>query len=142
MVAGAAAARALPCDRPESRRDDGAGIRERAPADDEVRQALRGGALLAGDAAKRLPDLVVSWRPLPYSGPVVSARFGAVAREGVGSGRTGNHTDGDAWAVVAPGASTPSEPSRTPSVTAIAATAATVTGAPVDGLAGEPLLER
>ena len=107
-----------------------------------VRSVGRGAAGEEGRATERLPDLVVSWRPLPYSGPVVSSRFGAVAREGAGSGRTGNHTDGDAWAVVAPGASAPSEPSRTPSVTAIAATAAAVTGAPVDGLAGEPLLER
>ena len=34
-----------------------------------------------------------------------SERFGTVLRPGVGSGRSGNHTEGDAWALVVPGAS-------------------------------------
>ena len=43
---------------------------------------------------------------------LTSPRFGRVRRRGYGSGRTGNHTDGDAWAIVAPGASTHRDPGR------------------------------
>lgn len=95
-----------------------------------------------GAAAVRLPDLVVRWRPSPYSGALVSPAFGEVARHGAGSGRSGNHTDGDAWAVVAPGASRGGERSGTASVTDVAATVAAVSGAPLEGLAGQPLLQR
>ena len=95
-----------------------------------------------GAAASRLPDLVVRWRRQPYSGPLVSADFGAVARHGAGSGRTGNHTDGDAWAILAPGRSSRSVPGRPARVTDIAATVASLAAAGLAGLAGTPLLQR
>ncbi len=59
-----------------------------------------------GPKSEALPDLVVVWNR-QLSGqrhPIVSDRFGEVRRQGVGSGRTGNHP-GAAWAVVVPGAS-------------------------------------
>lgn len=97
-----------------------------------------------GPAAARLPDLVVRWRPTSsvVLDAVRSPRFGTVRRQGYGSGRTGNHTDGDAWAILAPGAGRLRDPGRPPRVTDIAATAAALTGTPLDGLAGEPLIER
>ncbi len=95
-----------------------------------------------GDRADRLPDLVVHWseRPATTLELVRSPRFGEVRRQGAGSGRSGNHTPGGAWAIVAPGRSAHREPTRAPRLTDVAATVAAVCGAPRDGLAGEPLL--
>ena len=97
-----------------------------------------------GDAADRLPDLVVRWRPT--SSVVLDAlhspRFGTVRRQGYGSGRTGNHTDGDAWAVLAPGAGKARTLDRPARITDIPATVAAHCDVPLDGLSGEPLLER
>jgi hypothetical protein len=63
-------------------------------------------------------------------------------RHGVGSGRSGNHTEGDAWALVVPGASRSATPSRPPRLEDIAATAIALSGADAPELVGEPLLER
>jgi predicted AlkP superfamily phosphohydrolase/phosphomutase len=97
-----------------------------------------------GEHADRLPDLIVRWseRPATQLTHVRSERFGTVARRGHGSGRSGNHTAGDAWALVVPGASTPRTPSRPPRLVDIAATAAALAGRDAADLPGEPLLER
>lgn len=97
-----------------------------------------------GGAADRLPDLVVRWRPTSAVAVdhLDSSRFGAVRRQGYGSGRTGNHTDGDAWAILVPGSARIRDPGRPPRIADIAATVAALTGVDGDGLAGEPLLER
>ncbi len=67
----------------------------------------RTAARYRGSAAGRLPDLVVHWSESPATAlaGVRSARFGEVRRRGAGSGRSGNHTANDAWALLAPGAS-------------------------------------
>jgi predicted AlkP superfamily phosphohydrolase/phosphomutase len=97
-----------------------------------------------GSRAELLPDLVVRWTNRPASSftGLRSAEFGTVHRHGVGSGRPGNHTEGDAWALVVPGASEPHTPSRPPRLEDVAATAAALAG--VDGaeFTGEPLLQR
>lgn len=97
-----------------------------------------------GENADRLPDLVVRWRPTSsvVLDAVRSERFGTVRRSGHGSGRTGNHTDGDAWAVLAPGASRHRQSTRPPRIVDIAATVADHCGLELSALAGEPLLER
>jgi predicted AlkP superfamily phosphohydrolase/phosphomutase len=97
-----------------------------------------------GSAADRLPDLVVRWRPTSAVAieALHSPRFGTVRRQGHGSGRTGNHTDGDAWAILAPGSSRLRDPGRPARIADIAATVAALTGADSSGLAGMPLLER
>ena len=97
-----------------------------------------------GSAAERLPDLVVRWRPTSSVAldALHSPRFGSIHRQGAGSGRTGNHTDGDAWAILAPRASRTRDLSRPARVTDITATVAAMSDAPLDGLSGEPLLER
>lgn len=98
----------------------------------------------AGARADQLPDLVVQWseRPATTLEGVHSGRFGDVLRRGSGSGRSGNHTPGDAWAVVAPGAHDPRPPAaRPPRLADVAATVAAVCGVDRDGLAGEPLLQ-
>ena len=70
-------------------------------------------SLVGTAAGRRLPDLVVRWRPTPAMAiDAVVRAFGTVERAGAGSGRTGNHTEGDAWAVLAPGASRHREPPR------------------------------
>ncbi len=97
-----------------------------------------------GVAADRLPDLVVRWRPtssvdLPA---LHSPRFGSVHRQGYGSGRTGNHTDGDAWAILAPRTGRVRDLTRRARVTDIPATVAALCDVPLDDLSGEPLLER
>jgi len=96
-----------------------------------------------GPAAGRLPDLVVRWRPTSAVDldALHSTRFGEVHRQGAGSGRTGNHTDGDAWAILAPRTSRPRNPGRPARVTDIPATVAAMANAPLEGLSGEPLLE-
>ena len=95
-----------------------------------------------GVHADRLPDLIVRWsdRPATRLSHVTSADFGTVRRRGAGSGRSGNHTAGDAWALVVPGASRARTPRRAPRLADVAATAAALAGADV-GLPGEPLLE-
>ena len=95
-----------------------------------------------GARADRLPDLVVSWsdRPATTLPGVTSADFGEVIRRGAGSGRSGNHTPGDAWAVVAPGGCAPRSGSTPPRLADVASTIAAACGVEGDGLAGEPLL--
>jgi predicted AlkP superfamily phosphohydrolase/phosphomutase len=97
-----------------------------------------------GAHSDRLPDLIVRWsdRPATRLDAVVSERFGTVHRRGGGSGRSGNHTAGDAWALVVPGASRARTTSRPPRLADIAATAAALAGVDPTGLPGEPLLER
>jgi hypothetical protein len=97
-----------------------------------------------GIAADRLPDLVVRWRPTSSVSlaAVHSPRFGSVHRQGYGSGRTGNHTDGDAWAILAPGAGRARELSRPARIADIPATVAALNEVPLKGLTGEPLIER
>lgn len=60
-----------------------------------------GGASASG----LLPDLVVRWneRPARRGEVLHSPQFGSIRRHGVGSGRSGNHTD-EAWALVLPAA--------------------------------------
>jgi predicted AlkP superfamily phosphohydrolase/phosphomutase len=96
-----------------------------------------------GDRAHQLPDLIVRWtdRPATTLGGVRSDRYGTVMRHGVGSGRSGNHTEGDAWALVVPGTAHPVTPSRPPRLEDVAATAAAVAGADTSSMPGEPLLE-
>lgn len=105
---------------------------------DEVAERWR------GSAADRLPDLAVRWRPTSSValGAVHSPRFGSVQRQGYGSGRTGNHTDGDAWAILAPRGGRTRDLRRPARITDIPATVAALNGVPVDGLSGEPLIER
>lgn len=109
-----------------------------------VRAVESVGGCWPGANADRLPDLVVRWRPTPAVGvdALHSPRFGTVRRNGVGSGRTGNHTDGDAWAVLAPGGSRRRDPGRPARIADLAATVAALVGADPAGLSGEPLLER
>jgi hypothetical protein len=96
----------------------------------------------SGTRSALLPDLVVRWteRPATKVEGVTSDRFGTVMRRGVGSGRSGNHTEGDAWALLVPGSSHAVTPSRPPRLEDVAATAAALAGADVAGMAGEPLL--
>ncbi|HWJ41986.1 MAG TPA: alkaline phosphatase family protein [Solirubrobacterales bacterium] len=109
-----------------------------AVAVDEVAERWRGAA------AERLPDLVVRWRPTSSASlaAVHSPRFGSVRRRGYGSGRTGNHTDGDAWAILAPRAGRTRDLGRPARIADIPATVAAHSGVPLDGLSGEPLIER
>jgi predicted AlkP superfamily phosphohydrolase/phosphomutase len=96
-----------------------------------------------GSAADRLPDLVVRWRPT--SSVVLDAlhspRFGTVRRQGYGSGRTGNHTDGDAWAILAPRAGRVRQLNRPARIADIPATVAAHCQIPLAGLVGESLIE-
>lgn len=95
-----------------------------------------------GRRSDLLPDLVVRWseRPATTLEGVTSARYGTVRRHGVGSGRSGNHTEGDAWALLVPGTSQLVEPSRPPRLEDVAATAAALAGGDTSGMAGEPLM--
>jgi predicted AlkP superfamily phosphohydrolase/phosphomutase len=105
---------------------------------DEVSERWR------GVAADRLPDLVVRWRPTSSVAleAVHSPNFGTVRRHGAGSGRTGNHTDGDAWAILAPRSGNLRQLSRPARIEDITATVAAASDVPLDGLSGEPLLQR
>ncbi len=95
-----------------------------------------------GGRADLLPDLVVRWTDTPATQlhGVRSERYGTVMRRGVGSGRSGNHTEGDAWALVVPGASRHADLRRPPQLEDVAATVAAVTGGDRSRMVGEPLL--
>jgi len=97
----------------------------------------------AGVRVGQLPDLVVQWseRPATTLEGVHSAGFGDVTRRGTGSGRSGNHTPGDAWAVLVAGAhDAAARNGRPPRLADVATTVAAVCGVGREGLAGEPLL--
>ncbi|HLU56490.1 MAG TPA: alkaline phosphatase family protein [Pseudonocardia sp.] len=96
-----------------------------------------------GSRAHQLPDLIVRWVDTPATrvSGVTSPQYGTVLRHGVGSGRSGNHTEGDAWALVVPGSSTPVRPEHKPRLEDVAATAAALAGVDTD-LTGRPLLTR
>jgi len=123
-----------------------AGLRDFRDPDGEPAVAAvdRVGDRWQGSAAERLPDLVVRWRPTSAIAieALHSPRFGTVRRHGYGSGRTGNHTDGDAWAILAPASARLRDPGRPARIADIAATVAALTDADSTGLAGEPLMER
>jgi predicted AlkP superfamily phosphohydrolase/phosphomutase len=112
-----------------------------SPAVDGV---VRPRDLYPGEHLDRLPDLVVRWaaRPATTLAALTSPTSGEVRRHGSGSGRSGNHTPGDAWAVVAGGASADADRTSAPRLVDVAATVCEVTGADAAGLAGEPLLRR
>jgi predicted AlkP superfamily phosphohydrolase/phosphomutase len=97
----------------------------------------------AGSRSDLLPDLVVRWtdRPAATFTGLRSPEYGTVHRHGVGSGRPGNHTEGDAWALVVPGTAELSLPSRPPRLEDVAATAAALAGVELERVAGEPLLQ-
>jgi predicted AlkP superfamily phosphohydrolase/phosphomutase len=90
----------------------------------------------------RLPDLVVFWGDTAASAlhSVQSPRYGTIARRGVGSGRSGNHTD-DAWMIVKPGGMSSHPLGRLARITDIGATACSVFGADMTGLSGQPVLD-
>ena len=97
-----------------------------------------------GARSDQLPDLVVQWseRPATTLAGVHSPAFGDVLRRGTGSGRSGNHTPGDAWAVVVPGAhELVAHNGRPPRLSDVAATVAAACGVERGGLAGAPLLQ-
>jgi len=103
----------------------------------------RTGAHLADDGGRRmLPDLVVEWseRSATELHGVVSPRYGDVLRQGVGTGRPGNHAD-SAWILAAPGASRLSEPSRPVGLVDVAATAVALLDGDRTALHGESLFE-
>lgn len=95
-----------------------------------------------GDRAHQLPDLIVHWADTPATSVdgLRSDRFGTVRRHGVGSGRSGNHTEGDAWALVVPGTSEPTRLDRAPRLEDVAATALALAGGDPTATAGQPLL--
>jgi predicted AlkP superfamily phosphohydrolase/phosphomutase len=97
-----------------------------------------------GRRSDLLPDLIVRWVDTPATQleGLRSPVYGTVRRHGVGSGRSGNHTEGDAWALLVPGSSTVATTSRPPKLEDVAATAAALAGDGDAGLVGEPLLER
>ena len=89
-----------------------AGLRSFADPDGQaaVESVVRPADLYPGARTDRLPDLVVRWseRPATLLDHVSSDRFGRVSRAGAGSGRSGNHTPGDAWAVLSSAATSTS----------------------------------
>jgi predicted AlkP superfamily phosphohydrolase/phosphomutase len=98
-----------------------------------------------GGGIDRLPDLVVHWsdRPATRLGEVASPHFGRVRRRGGASGRAGNHTAGDAWALTLPAAARHAEPTRPPRLVDVAATVRSLlAGDRAEPGAGEPLMVR
>ncbi len=96
----------------------------------------------SGERVDWLPDLIVHWssKTATLIRGVTSPQFGDVLRDGVGSGRPGNHTPGG-WVTLAPGSSrlaaASSEPSR---LEDIGATICAVLDTPFEDLPGRPLL--
>jgi predicted AlkP superfamily phosphohydrolase/phosphomutase len=109
-----------------------------------VASVLRSAELDApGPQSQVLPDLVVVWNRQADAmvRSVVSPRFGEVRRNGVGSGRSGNHT-GATWAAVISGTSR--KPASDLGLIApidLAATVCAVMGVPHNDLPGRSLLQ-
>jgi predicted AlkP superfamily phosphohydrolase/phosphomutase len=110
-----------------------------APA---VASVIRPSDLYPGAHADRLPDLVVRWsaRPATRLAELRSDRFGTVRRRGSGSGRAGNHTPGDAWALAVPARATHANSARAARLVDVAATICELAGADRSDLPGEALL--
>jgi predicted AlkP superfamily phosphohydrolase/phosphomutase len=97
---------------------------------------------ITGPRVGDLPDLIVRWsvRPSSRITGVASPQFGTIAREGVGTGRSGNHVPGT-WALVVPGAAHARARTHNPQLIDLAATACERVGVGADGLPGESLFE-
>jgi predicted AlkP superfamily phosphohydrolase/phosphomutase len=93
-------------------------------------------------ALRLLPDLLVRWGETPATRlqAVESPTFGRIERTGSGSGRSGGHTD-DAFALLVPGRSRLAKRDGDESVVDLTATACSLLGGDLSGLAGTPLLE-
>jgi len=93
-------------------------------------------------ALQLLPDLLVRWGETPSTRlhAVESPKFGRIGRTGSGSGRPGGHTD-DAFALLVPGRSRLAKRHGDESVVDLTATACSLLGGDMSGLAGTPLLE-
>ncbi|MDQ2649359.1 MAG: alkaline phosphatase family protein [Actinomycetota bacterium] len=98
----------------------------------------------SGSYSHQLPDLIVHWVDTPATTleGLRSERYGTVRRHGVGSGRSGNHTEGDAWALLVPGSSQVAKLDRPPKLEDVAATALALAGGDPSTTAGQPLLIR
>jgi predicted AlkP superfamily phosphohydrolase/phosphomutase len=98
----------------------------------------------SGPRSHLLPDLSVRWSAAPSTGLrfVESPAFGRIDRVGIGSGRSGNHSD-EGWALLVPRRSSRRPTSGPARLVDVAATACAVLGADaeLEALAGEPLLE-
>lgn len=90
-----------------------------------------------------LPDLVIRWSHEQATNLnfVISPIYGMVRRQGVGSGRSGNHTPG-ACAIILPRSGTyrPIK-GRTPHLVDLSATVCGVMGVPYEDLPGQSLIE-
>ncbi|HET6829825.1 MAG TPA: alkaline phosphatase family protein [Solirubrobacterales bacterium] len=91
-----------------------------------VARVVRAGDVYPGSRSDLLPDLIVGWtdsETVALEG-VVSSELGEVRRQGVGSGRAGNHPErSDSWAIVAPG------PVEAPGLVSLADLAGAIGGA-------------
>jgi predicted AlkP superfamily phosphohydrolase/phosphomutase len=98
---------------------------------------------IVGLCLSQMPDLIVQWndRAVTPTAGVSSPLYGEISSQGWGTGRTGCHT-GDAWALLVPGRSRLKAPQKTPHVVDIAATVCSILGADMQGLTGQPLLEK
>lgn len=96
-----------------------------------------------GGAVHALPDLLVRWanRPSAALDGVSSPTFGDVRRQGVGSGRSGNHVD-DAWAIAVAAQASPRPADGMARLEDVPATVLALAGVATDALAGTPLLVR
>jgi predicted AlkP superfamily phosphohydrolase/phosphomutase len=94
-----------------------------------------------GPGRDRLPDLIVHWSRHANGTVrrVRSERYGEVERQGVGSGRSGNH-DASAWVLLVPGRSRPVQGNRPAGVIDIAPTVSSLLGVDGHDLPGTPLL--
>jgi hypothetical protein len=79
--------------------------------------------------------------PLTPTAGVSSPIYGEISSQGWGTGRTGCH-NGDAWALLVPGRSRVKAFRNTPHIVDIAATVCALNGVDMEGLTGQPLLER
>jgi predicted AlkP superfamily phosphohydrolase/phosphomutase len=95
----------------------------------------------AGACRHQLPDLIVQWTRHANAAVrrVRSERYGDVQRQGVGSGRSGNH-DASAWALLVPGRSRPVLADRPANLIDIAPTVCSLLGVDGGDLPGTPLL--
>jgi predicted AlkP superfamily phosphohydrolase/phosphomutase len=100
-------------------------------------------ARIPGARVRDLPDLIVRWsdRPSGRMTGVKSPEFGSIARQGVGTGRSGNHVPGT-WALVVSGSPGTREALHSPQLVDMAATACERLGVDAGDLPGESVFRK
>lgn len=109
-----------------------------------VKRVVRTAHAYPGARSGALPDLIIEWSDAPATRleGVVSPELGEVRRHGGASGRAGNHPPDGAWAVLVPGEGGAVAEVDVARIEDVAATAVSLCGGDMAGIARRSMIER